>query len=170
MQTPEFKIQPALFVDIDGTVRRSKSGNITPIDNDDIEILPNVTEKLNFFREQGYLVVGITNQGGVAFEYNQPEEVQAMLKYTNELTGGMFDMILGSFFHEKGMHPIFGRRSLLRKPAYGMLVLAESLAFNNGILIEWDSSIVVGDMETDRLCAEAANVEFQEAKAFFNWE
>lgn len=161
---------PVLILDIDGTVRESIRGEVTPQNDEDIRILPNVIDKVTFYKNKGWFIIGVTNQGGVAFNILKPDETSDLLKETNHMMGSPFDMILSCFFHENGINPIFGRRSLLRKPNYGMLVLAESLAFNNKILLDWDASIMVGDREDDRLCAEAAQIEFRWAKDFFKWE
>ncbi|YAF99498.1 MAG: hypothetical protein AB3A66_29745 (plasmid) [Nodularia sp. CChRGM 3473] len=53
-----------LFLDLDGTVRRTKSGKTfinTPLDQ---EIIPGVTEAISHYSD--HYLIGITNQGGVA--------------------------------------------------------------------------------------------------------
>jgi D-glycero-D-manno-heptose 1,7-bisphosphate phosphatase len=57
-----------LFLDLDGTARRTKSGATfinTPLDQ---EIIPGVTEAIA--RYSDYHIIGITNQGGVGISGN----------------------------------------------------------------------------------------------------
>ncbi len=54
----------------------------------------------------------------------------------------------------------FNHRSMLRKPNIGMLALAEFEAWNAGYMIDWDSSLFVGDRPEDEQCAANANIKF----------
>jgi histidinol phosphatase-like enzyme len=48
-----------------------------------------------------------------------------------------------------------------------MLVLCEMKARDIEIIIDWDHSLMVGDREEDRECAERAGIAFQWADDFF---
>lgn len=69
------------------------------------------------------------------------------------------------------------RVSLLRKPGYGMLAVAEYDAALGAVIdhkisrvaIDWPQSLMVGDRPEDEACARAAGVPFQWAWQFFGW-
>jgi hypothetical protein len=48
-----------------------------------------------------------------------------------------------------------------------MLVMAEMTCWSNGLLVDWDNSLFVGDRQEDRDCAEAAGVSFLHESEFF---
>jgi histidinol phosphatase-like enzyme len=65
----------------------------------------------------------------------------------------------------------YNKRSLCRKPDYGMLVIAEQkMLEEHSVMIDWPFSILVGDREEDKLCANNANITFCDAKLFRRWE
>ena len=74
----------ALFVDLDGTVRSTKTGRPHPVKLWDQRIRTGVKEKLSEYREQGYKIVAVTNQGGVAYGLLTEEDVIAINAYLNE--------------------------------------------------------------------------------------
>jgi histidinol phosphatase-like enzyme len=51
-----------------------------------------------------------------------------------------------------------------------MLVQYEMEYFSQGIIIDWDNSIFVGDRPEDEECARRADIEFIPAEVFFNRE
>ena len=165
---------PALCLDLDGTVRHSKTGEFI-IGTDDVAIFPDVEEKIWEYRDKGYLILGITNQGGVAMGFKTPQQVNDELDmmfalFIRSVSGmGPFHMVKQCFHMEgeKASFP-FNRRSLLRKPNIGMLAIMEVEAFNEGYLIEWDNSLFVGDRPEDEQCAKKAGIPFQWAHQFFN--
>lgn len=169
------RVMPALCLDLDGTVRGSKSGaRFGPTSPEDVELLPNVSARVALARDKGFYVVGVSNQGVVAYGSKTEIEVEAIALATRHA------FPLGDPFHDLFMAYGMGEdmggkvaphnvRSLLRKPNHGMLVLAEMRARNGGILIDWDRSIMVGDRPEDEGCARAAGVTFQWAWQFFGW-
>lgn len=163
------KLKPALCLDLDGTVRYSKNGDFinTP---EDIALFDDVQEKIWQYRDEGYLIFGITNQGGVAYGYKTPPENDKELDRTIKLfeRGNPFHLIKACFHHEKGTIEPYKHRSLLRKPDVGMLVLCEVEAFEAGYIVDWDNSLFVGDRPEDEQCAKNAGISFQWAKDFFN--
>lgn len=162
-----YEVKPALCLDFDGTIRYSVAGDFIN-KPDDIRLFDGAEEKIWEYKKQGYLICGITNQGGVAFGFKTEEGHQKEVEKTLSLfKENPFDLIQVSFNHPKGRAFPYKFRSLLRKPDIGMLVLCEVQAKEMGIIIDWDKSIFVGDREEDQQCAEKAGIIFYPANEFF---
>ena len=164
------EVKSALCLDFDGTIRYSKTGNFIN-HPDDIVLFPSVEEKIWEYRNNGYLIFGITNQGGVAFGFKSVEDIKMQnLRTVDLFDNDPFHIIQVSYAHEKGRVANYKYKSLLRKPSYGMLVLCEVKARDLGFIVDWDNSIFVGDRDDDKFCAETAGIEFKSAYEFFNLE
>jgi len=161
------QIKPALCLDLDGTIRYSKSSRFIQ-DPQDIALFEGVEKKIWQYRNRGFLIFGITNQGGVAFNYKTPERNLAEISSTcNLFIRNPFHSIKYCYHMEEGSIFPYNYRSLLRKPYTGMLALLEVEAWNEGFVLDWNKSIFVGDDEVDRLCAENAGLKFYWAADFF---
>ncbi len=161
------KFMPALCLDLDGTIRHSKNGEFinTP---DDVVLYNDVEKKIWSYRDQGYLIFGITNQGGVAYGYKLPADVDEEIERTISLFNhNPFHIIKSCLHHPKGNTEPFNHRSLLRKPDIGMLVVCEVEAWEKGYVVDWGNSLFVGDREEDEQCAKNAGIAFQWAHIFF---
>lgn len=163
-------IKKALVLDLDGTVRRSKSGKEFVDSLDDIELIPGMEERIMLFKGAGYLVLGFTNQGWVAFGYKSSQMAFDESSYTKALfKTNPFEEIAYRFHHEEGSVRPHNIRSLMRKPDIGMLaVLEDEFYLHRGTLIDWDNSLFVGDRAEDAECARRAGIPFQDASAFVN--
>jgi D-glycero-D-manno-heptose 1,7-bisphosphate phosphatase len=162
------ELKPALFLDLDGTVRYSSSGEfINHVD--DIELFEGVEETLWHWRiGQGFLILGISNQGGVAFGFKTPRDVEKELDRTVELFDkNPFHLIKACYHHGDGKVEPYNTRSLLRKPDIGMLALCENECFDFGYMIDWSKSLFVGDRPEDQECARNAKIPFRWAWDFF---
>jgi D-glycero-D-manno-heptose 1,7-bisphosphate phosphatase len=160
------KLAPALCLDLDGTVRRSKSGETFIKNYEDIEIMPGIERIVRRYRELGWLICGITNQGGVAFGYKKPSEVMHEVDETARLMRkaagvDIFHVIKACYQHPEGSVEPYCHRSLLRKPDIGMLALIEVELFGVGYVIDWDKSLFVGDRPEDLECAQRAGIRFR---------
>jgi D-glycero-D-manno-heptose 1,7-bisphosphate phosphatase len=164
------EVRPALCLDLDGTVRYSKNGEFINRP-EDIDLFDGVEEKIWQYRDDGYLIFGITNQGGVAFGYKTPAGCEAEIEATcNLFERNPFHIIKSSYHHPKGTVEPYNYRSLLRKPDIGMLALCEVDAWQAGYVVDWDRSLFVGDRPEDQECAEWAGIEFRWAGEFFGRE
>lgn len=164
------QVMPALCLDLDDTIRYSKSGEFikTP---EDIALFEGVEEKLWQHRDNGYLIFGVSNQGGVAFGIKSPQQDMAEIETTcNLFQRNPFHIIKTCWHHEKGKLFPFKHRSLLRKPDIGMLVLCELEAYNAGYVVDWSLSLFVGDRPEDEECAKRAGIDFAWAWKFFGRE
>jgi D-glycero-D-manno-heptose 1,7-bisphosphate phosphatase len=161
MDISGFVTTQALCLDLDGTVRRSKSGKPFVESLEDIELMPGIERLINIYRGMGWVICGVSNQGGVAHGYKTPDDVSTELAHTFSLfENNPFDVVKCCFFEQNGNVEPYSRRSLFRKPDIGMLALIEYECFERGICIDWDDSIFVGDREEDKDCAIAAGVTF----------
>lgn len=150
----EFKNE-AVMLDYDGTVRVTKSGKKYPSDPSDIEVFPSAASKLQALAAEGVLLLGASNQSGVA-KNNPPMAVcEECFTETNRLLG--VDVQVDFDYSPAG--PIV---SWHRKPMPGM-----------GVDAIWkhklDPNLVtyVGDMTTDRTFAKRCGFKFEWAKDFF---
>src|SRR4051812_43412913 len=90
------QIKPALIMDLDGTVRRTKSGKPFSENAMDCELMPGIADVIWFYkRTGGWLVVAVSNQGGVAHGFKSINEVKAENIYMLSLFGRThpFDII-----------------------------------------------------------------------------
>lgn len=166
IQIPD-KVCPALCLDLDGTVRYSKSGKFIS-GPDDIALFDGVEQQIWSYRNNGYLIFGITNQGGVAYGLKTPASHMAEIDATIALFDqNPFHIIKSCYHHPGGKVEPYNHRSLLRKPNIGMLILCEVEAWEKGYIVEWDNSLFVGDRPEDQKCAENAGIAFQWADSFF---
>ena len=164
---PQMKFLPALCLDFDGTIRRTKSGKSFIKNASDIELMPGIESKIWSYRDMGFLIVGVSNQGGVAYGHKLPPEIE----YECEVTLGLFErnpfhMVKICYHMEGGSVEPFNHRSLLRKPDIGMLAIAEYDAFNAGYMIDWNNSLFVGDRPDDENCARNAGIAYRDIKQF----
>ena len=165
--TTEFRICPALCIEINGPVRFSASGEF--IDGpDDVRLFPDVETKLWEYRNQGFLILGITNEGGVAFGFKSPSRYEAETRATvNAFARNPFHIIKACFNMEAGTVEPWKHRSLLRMPDYGMLAILEMEAFAGGYIIDWNESLLIGDRPEDATCANNAGIGYRSAIQFF---
>jgi len=144
----------ALFVDLDGTVRATRTGRPHPVKSWDQEIREGVPERLLEYKGRRFKVVGVTNQGGVAFSYlteNDVEEINRRL--CEELLPGLFDLVLYCPCHPKGRLAPYRLDSEDRKPNPGMAFKAR-----DALGLDLARSVMVGDSEDDRAFARNAGI------------
>jgi D-glycero-D-manno-heptose 1,7-bisphosphate phosphatase len=164
-----------LCLDLDGTVRRSKSGKIFIEGPDDIELIPGVYERIWKYNDEEWLIIYFTNQGGVAHGFKTEEQARDEIDATLELleredsNQGRWSSCWEYFMcpHEaNGKIEEYSFRSLARKPYYGMLVCAEQSLLDEGFIPDWDNSLFVGDQPEDEGCAKAASIPFMHIDDF----
>ena len=163
----DYKVSPALCLDFDGTIRYSRHGKFINRPAD-IVLFDGVEEKIWEYRDNGYLIFGITNQGGIAFGIRSVSDDQVILDATRALfKRDPFHIIRVCYHHPDGKFEPYNHRSLLRKPDIGMLALCEADAWEKGHIVDWDASLFVGDRPEDELCSRNAGIGFRWADDFF---
>jgi len=139
----------AVFLDRDGVLNHEMNDYITKVE--DFTILDYQIEPLKRLYDEGYLLIIITNQGGIAQN-----------RYTEETLGKMHDL-LKSRFEAKGAkitqayyckhHPTVSGDCDCRKPKSGMLL--EAIATYS---IDPKLSVMIGDKPRDVEAANGAGV------------
>lgn len=145
-----------LLLDVDGTVRKTKSGEIFPTTPDEIELLPNRREVLQKWLDDGYQLFFVSNQGGIHGKKLTAEDAQACFDKTAEL----LDLPITAM--RFCPHKAFPVSCFCRKPMPGMAV---SLAHE--FKLDLTQLHMVGDMDSDRRFAEGLGIPFHGAEAFF---
>lgn len=141
--------QKAIFLDRDGVVNRELGDYCKKID--DFEILPWALEAMLEWHKQGFLIILVTNQGGIAKGLYSTAEVEAM----HQLLQG--HCIAAGFriaaFYSCPHHPEVSGKCLCRKP--GSLFLEKAIKKFN---LDASQCFMLGDKERDVLAATSAGV------------
>lgn len=156
---------PVLFCDLDGTVRHGleELGRFVNCE-DDVVLFDGVPELLASYRDAGWRVAAVSNQGGIALGHVSDEDVAAAMRQTFKDSGQAFDRI------EWCSHHPSVSRCWCRKPMPGMPLRAvfelARLALRRGDRVPQpevyppDLALFVGDRPEDEACAAALGVEF----------
>lgn len=145
-----------LLLDVDGTLRKTKSGELYPRDPDDIELLPSRRAVLERWVNDGYTLFFVSNQSGVAGGKVSKEAVEAAFSRTIELLGLPVAEVLYC------PHPAFPVACFCRKPLPGLGV---SLIQRHKLARE--HLTMVGDMDSDREFAQALGAKYITAEELF---
>jgi len=157
-----------IFFDLDGTLRQTKSGATFINDPADQQPIEGTQKALSYYQEKGFLLIGITNQGGVAAGHKSLqsaiEEQRITLELFPELSEIFFCPNWGESCYQlsRGNQPLEfsaplsgdGTAISCRKPGHGMLLTATRP------LAELKDCWMIGDRPEDQQCAEAAGVKF----------
>lgn len=145
----------AVIFDFDDTLRTVVGGDYKyPTKPEEIQILPDRAEAIRYLRERGYLILGASNQSGIAKGHLSMEQAKACFEHTVQAVGGM-DYV----FCPHHVPPI---SCYCRKPQSGMLV-----HFIEKYRLDPGRCLVVGDMTTDKTWATRLGMKFQYAYRFF---
>lgn len=138
----------ALFLDRDGVINHDPGDYTYSLE--EFHILPTVIEALKAARDKGYLLIVITNQGGIAKGLYTEETVRRIHDYFCRTCSDAGVEITAIYFSPH--HPDFGN-SLSRKP--GSLMIERALARYR---CDPSRSVMIGDRERDMECARGASV------------
>lgn len=131
----------AIFLDMDHTVIRPKSGARFPKDKDDWEFIPGVADAIKGFVKNGYMPIIVTNQGGIQAGFQtEPETIEKLEDVTKQLAK-FLNISKVPYYYSKTTD----KKDPMRKPNKGMAVQALG---DHGL--DLSQSIMVGDMESDR--------------------
>jgi HAD superfamily hydrolase (TIGR01662 family) len=148
--------QKALLLDVDGTLRKTKSGEVYPRSADDVELLPQRQTVLRQYVDEGYQLFFISNQSGIASGKVTQAAAEAAFIRTAELLKLPITEIAYC------PHPAFPVGCYCRKPGPGMGVY-----LMNKHQLAHDQIIVVGDMKSDAEFAASLGATYHDGEAFF---
>jgi D,D-heptose 1,7-bisphosphate phosphatase len=137
----------AIFLDKDGTLIPDIPYNADP---EKITLLPKMVEGLRLLRMQGYLLIIISNQAGLAFgrfTQAQLDEALARLRVLFEEAGIVIDDIYYCPHHVDGTVPKYRRVCDCRKPSPGLLIKA-ALEHNIDLAGSWMIGDILNDVES----------------------
>ncbi len=147
----------ALLLDVDGTLRTTRSGEIYPRHPDDVELLPRRRETLQPWVDAGYRLFFVSNQSGVASGQVSREAVDACFKRTAELLGLPVAEIAVC------PHAAFPAGCFCRKPLPGLgLDLCQRHDLSR------DHLVMVGDRNSDAEFAAALGARYHTVEEFFD--
>jgi HAD superfamily hydrolase (TIGR01662 family) len=149
--------EKGLLLDVDGTLRRTVSGEFYPRDPHDLEILPDRTEVLSRWVEAGYKLFFLSNQSGIAAGRVAHDAVQSAMLRTAELLGVPITEIVYC------PHPSKPVGCFCRKPMPGLGVYLMQRH-----QLSREHLVMVGDMDSDAECAAAIGATYFDAEEFFS--
>jgi len=164
-------MQKILFLDMDGTIRRPKSGEKFIQSPKDQEPIPGAEEAIAKYASEGYIIVGVTNQGGVAAEHKSLDDCIKEQQETLKLFPQIHSILFCPDFEGRKLHRCYRQTAFecsdkypdligtYRKPGKGMIT--HVLTSNEA---DPSECLMVGDRSEDREAAEAAGVSFIEAE------
>ncbi len=166
-----------LFLDLDGTIRKPKSlGELiqSPYDQ---EPIPGAKEMITSYKEERWIIIGVTNQGGVERGYKTIESCIAEQRQTLKLFPEMKEILFcpdragRECFQVRLNYPLATfpieyvyacNATNFRKPGWGMIALTKQIyGIEKGHNF---LALMVGDREEDKECAIGAEVDFMWAK------
>ncbi len=168
------------FLDLDGTLRQTKSGETFINSPEDQQPITGAVEAVKYCKSIGYQCIGITNQGGVGAGN---KSLQSVIK-EQLITLDLFPELAYIYFCpdregkqcwqvHRGSHPAnqidstWADRYIgqFRKPNAGMI---EAAILNYGIrqLLDLSDSFFTGDRTEDSEAAAMANLPFFDAADF----
>jgi DNA 3'-phosphatase len=175
---------PVAFFDADSTLRVAISGSPTPNTPTDYVLLPMVHEAIRNLAERGYLIVIVSNQGGIPQYTTLGSADQALYNLSRDLWNS------GAVVH---YYDFAENGDGDRKPGIGMALRLEEKLRAVGLEIDKEKSFMVGDSaykkairgqpadmrpdgrpgfnfsNSDRFFAENYGIDFYEPQHFFGW-
>jgi len=139
----------AVFLDRDGVLNKELGDYVCKLE--DFLILEHNFDPLRELQNRGYLLIVITNQGGLAKGWYSRETLQQMHDHLIKTYADNGIKITEAYFCTH--HPQYNGNCLCRKP--GSLMLEKAIARYQ---IDASKSYFIGDRERDVIAGEAAGV------------
>lgn len=146
----------ALILDYDGTLRECIGGNGKyPTEEAHVEIKPKRTEIIQAYKDNGYIILGASNQSGIAKGELTHEKCSQLFAHTNKLLGHDIEV---SFCPHQSAPPV----CYCRKPQVGM-----GVNYINRYKLDRSQCIFVGDYGTDKSFAQRCGFQYVDQAEFF---
>ncbi len=139
----------ALFLDRDGVINVDHDYVCRP---EQVEFIPGIFELTRHYQEEGYLIIVVTNQSGIARGYYSEADFEHLSTWMREQFAA-HGVTLTHIYHCPH-HPEITGSCRCRKPSPGMLIDAR-----NAYDIDMKHSVMIGDKERDIEAAIGAGVE-----------
>lgn len=139
-------MKKVVFLDRDGTINK-EVGYLHK--KEDFEFIPRAEEAIHLLNKNGYMVVVVTNQAGVAKGLYKEEDVWSLHQYIQwklKKSGAWIDEFFYCPYHRDGIIDAYKKDSVCRKPGTGMLD-----ALEDKIRIDKENSWMIGDTKSDML-------------------
>lgn len=161
INTQQGRLAHVLYLDIDGTVRKGldEIGRFVNT-RDDVEVFEGVPELLWGYKNLGWRIVGVSNQGGIALGHMSLQDAMGAMGETQMQCRMAFDKIVMCTHHPDAESPA---KSVCwcRKPKIGLIVdSALRLSDRHEEIYPPYMSVMVGDRPEDEACAKGAGLEF----------
>jgi HAD superfamily hydrolase (TIGR01662 family) len=148
--------EKGLLLDVDGTLRRTLSGEIYPRHADDLELIPGRRETLARWVDAGYRIFFVSNQSGIASGQLARAAAEAAFFRTAELLQLPVNEVAYC------PHPAFPVGCYCRKPMPGLGVYLMQRH-----RLSREHLVVVGDMSSDAEFAAGLGARYFDAASFF---
>ena len=146
----------AVIVDYDGTLRECIGGNGKyPTTKDQIKLMPGRQAVLQSYKNKGYLLLGVSNQSGIAKGDLSYETAIELFEHTNKLLG----LDIEYKFCPHRSTPL---SCYCRKPMQGAFI-----DFMLKYKLNRKESIFVGDLTTDHTAAKRFGCQYIDQAEFF---
>jgi D-glycero-D-manno-heptose 1,7-bisphosphate phosphatase len=137
-------VSKVVFLDRDGTINKEVNYLYKP---NEFVFIPGTVEAIKIFHEQGFKVIVITNQAGVARGYYSEMDIKVLHKHLDGLLATQDTYIDAYYYcphHPDGTVEGYKGECNCRKPHIGMIEKAIK-DFN----VDLKKSIIIGDKEID---------------------
>ncbi len=134
----------AVFLDRDGVINHDY-GYVHTLQ--DFHLIDGVVEGLKLLKQNGFTLIIVTNQAGVAYGYYTEYDIKILHDHLQTVLGYYGVSIDGIYYcphHIKAKIPKYRKYCFCRKPNPGMLFKAEK-----DFDIDLSKSFMVGDRESD---------------------
>lgn len=145
----------AAIFDYDETLRTVVDGNFKfPTDRKEVKLLPNRIGKLRELKEQGYILLGVSNQSGIARNQVGEITVRGCFEQTNKL--------LGQDIHFTYCPHNIPPTCYCRKPQSGL-----GVQLIHQFQLDPAKCFFVGDQTTDKTWAKRLGIPYHDQADFF---
>jgi len=140
----------AVFLDRDGVIN-SNEGRYYIWEEEELEINPGVPLTLKALKERGYLLIVITNQGGISKGQYSRKDVEALHQHLNKLLAKEGAAVDDFYYcpHHSDLE-----KCLCRKPQ-SLMILKAMARYNIDPKLSW----MVGDSQRDVEAGKAAGLK-----------
>lgn len=158
-----------LYLSMESTIRKGyKELGYFVTRPEQVDLMPNVVDMLIHYKQLGYFIVGVSNQGIIALGRATDQDVANISARTAVLCKNLLDVI-GYCPHHPDAPDVMKRQCFCRLPMYGLLIAAQFRLLDQypNTYYPPQIALMVGSHEEDAACAAAAGIRFRTTKEWF---